>query len=174
MNVLFNNAGILPDETAVRIDDNPLIDSLATNPMGPVSMSSALIGHLKRQDDAVIVYTSSILGFVSLVFTALCSATKAALHAYASLQRFLLKGTDIRLLEWSPEVRTDLINGREAEQTMPLDRFIAETMAVFATDANEILGKVRGPSALMSAPTNVLSLTPLTRRCWRLPKTADR
>jgi uncharacterized oxidoreductase len=36
-------------------------------------------------------------------------------------------------------VRTDLMNSREAEQAMPLDRFIAETIAVFATDADEIL-----------------------------------
>ena len=31
------------------------------------------------------------------------------------------------------------MNKREAEQAMPLDQFIVETMAVFATDADEIL-----------------------------------
>jgi uncharacterized oxidoreductase len=36
-------------------------------------------------------------------------------------------------------VRTDLMNSREAEQAMPLDQFIAEAMAVFATEADEIL-----------------------------------
>ena len=38
-----------------------------------------------------------------------------------------------------PWVRTDLMNSREAEQAMPLDQFIAETMAVLATDADEVL-----------------------------------
>jgi uncharacterized oxidoreductase len=77
---------------------------------------------------------------VPLVFTAVYSATKAALHSYALSQRFLLKGTGIRVLEMAPPwVRTDLMNSREAEQAMPLDQFIAETMAVFATDADEIL-----------------------------------
>jgi uncharacterized oxidoreductase len=141
LNVLFNNAGImLPDEAAGRIDDKLLADTVTTNLMGPIRMSSALIEHLKRRDDAVIAYTSSILGFVPLVFTAVYSATKAALHSYALSQRFLLKGTGVRVLEMVPPwVRTDLMNSREAERAMPLDQFIAETMAVFATDADEIL-----------------------------------
>jgi hypothetical protein len=38
-----------------------------------------------------------------------------------------------------PRVRTDLMNIREAEGAMPLDQFVAETMAKLATDADEIL-----------------------------------
>ena len=38
-----------------------------------------------------------------------------------------------------PWVRTDLMNSREAEQAMPLDQFIAETMALLGTDADEIV-----------------------------------
>ena len=54
-----------------------------------------------------------------------------------------------------PWVRTDLMNSREAEQAMPLDQFIAETMAVFATDADEILVEMQAVSAPMSAPRNM-------------------
>jgi uncharacterized oxidoreductase len=141
LNVLFNNAGImLPDQAAGRIDDKLLIDTVTTNLMGPIRMSSALIGHLKRRNDAVIAYTSSILGFVPLAFAAVYSATKAALHSYALSQRFLLKDAGVRVLEIAPPwVRADLMNSREAEQAMPLDQFITETMATFATDADEIL-----------------------------------
>ncbi len=141
LNVLFNNAGImLPDDAAGRIDDKLLVDVVTTNLMGPIRMSSALIGHLKQKDDAIIAYTTSGLAFVPLAFTAVYSATKAALHSYVLSQRFLLKGQGVRVLEVAPPwVRTDLMNSREAEQAMPLDQFIAETMAVFATDADEIL-----------------------------------
>jgi uncharacterized oxidoreductase len=126
---------MLPDEAAGRIDDKLLVDTVTTNLMGPIRMSSALIEHLKQRDDAVIAYTRSVLGFVPLVFTAVYSATKAALHSYVLSQRFLLKGTGVRVLEMAPPwVRTDLMNSREAD-----DQFIAETMAVFATDADEIL-----------------------------------
>jgi uncharacterized oxidoreductase len=129
-----------PASTTLRLDDKLLVDTVTTNLMGPIRMSSSLIEHLKRRDDAVIAYTSSILGFVPLVFTAVYSATKAALHSYVLSQRFVLKGTSVRVLEMEPPwVRTDLMNSREAEQAMPLDQFIAETMTVFATDAEEIL-----------------------------------
>ena len=74
-----------------------------------------------------------------MAVTAVYSATKAALHSYALSQRFLLKDSGIRVLEIAPPwVRTDLMNSREAEQAMPLDQFIAETMSVLAGDSDEI------------------------------------
>ena len=40
------------------------------------------------------------------------------------------------------------MNSREAQEAMPLDQFIAETMAVFGADADEIL--VEGAKAFRS------------------------
>ena len=140
-NVLINNAGImLPDHAAGRIDDKLLVDTVTTNLVGPIRMTSALVEHLKGKEGAVIAYTSSVLGFVPMAVTAVYSATKAALHSYALSQRFLLKDAGIRVLEIAPPwVRTDLMNSREAGPAMPLDQFIAETMSVLAGDADEIL-----------------------------------
>jgi hypothetical protein len=39
------------------------ISTITTNLMGPTRMTSALIEHLKGKDDAVVAYTSSVLGF---------------------------------------------------------------------------------------------------------------
>jgi uncharacterized oxidoreductase len=141
VNVLINNAGImLPDTAAGRIDDALLVSTVTTNLLGPIRMTSALIDHLKTKDDAVVAYTSSVLAFVPLAPTAVYSSTKAALHSYILSQRFLLRDTKVRVLEIAPPwVRTDLMNSREAEQAMPLDAFIDETMAVLGTDADEIL-----------------------------------
>ncbi len=141
LNVLINNAGImLPDQADGRVDDTLLVDTVTTNLVGPVRLTSALIGHLKGRDDAVVAYTSSALAFVPMAVTAVYSATKAALHSYALSQRFLLRGAGVRVLEIAPPwVRTDLMNSREAEQAMPLDRFIAETMALLGTEADEIV-----------------------------------
>ncbi len=141
LNVLINNAGImLPDQAAGRIDDKLLVDTITTNLVGPIRMTSALVEYLKGKDGAVIAYTSSVLGFVPLAATAVYSATKAAIHSYALSQRFLLKDAGVRVLEIAPPwVRTDLMNSREAEEAMPLDQFIAETMAVLETNPDEIL-----------------------------------
>ena len=148
LNVLFNNAGImLPDQAADRIDEKLMVDTITTNLMGPIRMTSALVDHLKGKKDAAIVYTSSVVAFVPLALTAVYSATKSAIHSYALSQRYLLKNAGVRVLEMSPPwVRTDLMNSREAEAAMPLDQFIAETMAAFGTGADEIL--VEGAKSL--------------------------
>jgi len=141
LNVLINNAGImLPDRVGGRTDDALMVSHVTTNLMGPIRMTSAMIEHLKTRKDAVVAYTSSVLAFVPLAATAVYSSTKAALHSYALSQRFMLRDTSVRVLEIAPPwVRTDLMNSREAEQAMPLDAFIDETIAVLGTDADEVL-----------------------------------
>jgi uncharacterized oxidoreductase len=140
-NVLINNAGIMqPDSAAGRIDDALLVSTVETNLIGPIRMTSALLGHLKTKNNAVVAYTTSVLAFVPLAVTAVYSSTKAALHSYIMSQRFMLRDTTVRVLEIAPPwVRTDLMNSREAEQAMPLDAFINETIAVLGTDADEVL-----------------------------------
>jgi uncharacterized oxidoreductase len=141
LNVLINNAGIMqPDGVAGKIDDALLTSTMATNVLGPIRMTSALIEHLKGKKNAVVAYTSSVLAFVPLAVTGIYSSTKAALHSYVLSQRFMLRNTGVRVLEIAPPwVRTELMNSQEAEQAMPLDQFISETMAVLGTDADEIL-----------------------------------
>jgi uncharacterized oxidoreductase len=140
-NVLINNAGIMqPDSAAGRIDDVLLVSTVETNLIGPIRMTSALLGHLKTKNNAVVAYTTSVLAFVPLAVTAVYSSTKAALHSYIMSQRFMLRDTTVRVLEIAPPwVRTDLMNSREAEQAMPLDAFINETVAVLGTDTDEVL-----------------------------------
>jgi uncharacterized oxidoreductase len=51
-----------------------------------------------------------------------------------------------RVLELAPPwVRTELMNSQEAAQAMPLDRFMAETLDVLGTDADEILVEAAKP-----------------------------
>jgi uncharacterized oxidoreductase len=141
LNVVINNAGIMqPDQASGRMDDTLMVATVSTNLMGPIRMTSALIEHLKGKPDAVVAYTSSALAFVPLAITAVYSATKAALHSYVLSQRYMLRDTGVRVLEIPPPwVRTELMNSQEAEQAMPLDQFIAETIAVLGTNADEVL-----------------------------------
>jgi len=140
LNVLINNAGIMePDQAAGIIDDKLLVSTIMTNLLGPIRLTSALVDQLKSRR-GVIVYNTSVLAFVPLSVTAVYSATKAALHSYVLSQRFLLRDSGVRVLEVAPPwVRTELMNSKEAEQAILVDRFIAETLDVLGTDADEIL-----------------------------------
>jgi len=140
LNVLINNAGIMEsDQAAGVIDDKLLVSTVTTNLLGPIRLTSALVDHLKNRRGA-IVYNTSVLAFVPLAVTAVYSATKAALHSYVLSQRFLLRDSGVQVLELAPPwVRTELMNSQEAEQAMPLDQFISETLDALGTDADEIL-----------------------------------
>ena len=147
--LIAEHPDMLPDQAAGRIDDTLVVDTVATNLLGPIRMTAALVEHLKGKKNAVIAYTSSVLAFVPMAVTSVYSATKAAMHSYALSQRFLLKDAGVRVLEIAPPwVRTDLMNSREAEEAMPLDQFIAETMKELETDADEVV--VEGAKAFRS------------------------
>jgi len=100
LNVLINNAGIMePDQAAGVIDDKLLVSTVTTNLLGPVRTTSALVDQLKSRR-RVILYSTSVLGFVPLAVTAVYSATKAALHSYVLSQRFLLRNSGGRRFMW--------------------------------------------------------------------------
>jgi len=140
LNVLFNNAGIMPfDDAAGAIDDETALATVTTNLLGPVRMTSALLPHLKQQADATVIYNSSVLAFVPLAGTAVYSATKAAIHSYALSQRFTLQGSGVRVVEISPPwVDTDLIYKSGDARAMPLPDFIAATMQGLAQGRDEV------------------------------------
>ena len=154
LNVLINNAGIMqPDAVDGKIDDAQMVSTVTTNLIGPIRLTSALVDHLKTRSDAVVAYTSSVLGFVPMAVTAVYSSTKAALHSYVLSQRFMLQDTSVRVLEIAPPwVRTELMNSEEAEMAMPLDQFIDETIKVLGTDANEILVEAAKPMRANPGP----------------------
>ncbi len=145
LNVLVNNAGIMKAEDALA-DPFDLSDceaTVATNLLGPIRLTAAMLPHLRRQPAAAVVNVTSGLAFVPRADTPTYSATKAAMHSYTQSLRFLLRGTPVQVVELAPPlVATDLTPGQRANpRAMPLDEFIRESVALFATDgsAPEIL-----------------------------------
>ena len=124
------------------MDDAQAVSILTTNLLGPVRMTSALVEHLKSQPGATVMYVTSGLAFTPMAITSIYSATKAAIHSYAMSQRYLLRGTGVRVLEIAPPyVQTELMGDHQKTdpRAMPLQEFIDETMRVMATDADEVL-----------------------------------
>ncbi|WP_313372024.1 SDR family NAD(P)-dependent oxidoreductase [Achromobacter animicus] len=141
LNVLINNAGIMPfDDPSSQVDDAVSQQILETNLLGPIRLTSALIDHLKTQPRATIIHNTSMLAYVPIATNAVYSASKAALHSYALSQRFMLRDTTVTVQEIAPPwVDTDLIEKSGDPRAMPLDAFIAETMQKLATDVPEVL-----------------------------------
>ena len=143
LNVLINNAGIMtPDAVQGEVDDDIVTSMVTTNLLGPIRLTSALIDHLKEQPSATVINVTSGLGFIPLAMTATYSATKAALHSYSLSQRYLLKDSNVRVLELAPPYVQTELNGPyqlSDPRAMPLQEFIDETIQVLGTDVDEVL-----------------------------------
>jgi uncharacterized oxidoreductase len=141
LDVLFNNAGIMPfDDVSKPVDDAVAQSIITTNLLGPIRMTSALIEHLKRQPSAVILHNTSVLAFVPLAVAGVYSATKAALHSLTLSQRFMLRDTSVRVQEIAPPwVSTDLIGQTDDPRAMRLEAFIEQTVKALAGDEAEVL-----------------------------------
>ncbi|QHN02023.1 SDR family NAD(P)-dependent oxidoreductase [Granulicella sp. WH15] len=143
LNVLINNAGIMQiDDASAPVSDEVLVSTVTTNLLGPVRMTSALIEHLKAQPAAAVMNVTSGLAYTPMAPTAIYSATKAALHSYTLSERYKLKGTSVKVIEIVPPyVQTELMGTHQASdpRAMPLADYIAETIQLLGTDAEEIL-----------------------------------
>jgi uncharacterized oxidoreductase len=133
LNVLMNNAGIMRPENLLAQQDD-LADAeatVATNLLGPIRLTAALLPLLQKQPHSTIVNVSSGLAFVPLALTPTYCATKAAIHSYTQSLRHQLRGTQIEVLELVPPyVATHLMDGADDPRAMPLDKFIAEAMEI--------------------------------------------
>ncbi|WP_019585555.1 SDR family oxidoreductase [Deinococcus apachensis] len=144
LNVVIHNAGIMRAEA---IQDSSLDDAeatVATNLLGPIRLTAALLPHLLAQPHAAIITVSSGLAFLPLAATPTYSATKAAVHSYTQSLRHQLRDTSVQVIELIPPyVQTELMGPGQASDpnAMPLRDFIDEVMAILdsSPDATEIL-----------------------------------
>ena len=136
LNILINNAGIMRRENLLEQQPD-LADAeaiVATNLLGPIRLTAAVLPHLQKQPHAAIINVSSGLAFLPMARTPTYCATKAALHSYTLSLRSQLSNTGIEVIELIPPyVATHLMDGFNNPRAMPLDRFIAEAMEIFKT-----------------------------------------
>ncbi len=146
-NVVVHNAAISKREDLVQGGDSKLQEeTVATNLLGPMRLTNALMPHLLKQRSAAILIVSSGLAFVPSAFAPTYSATKAALHSYAQSLRFQLRQTSIQVIEIAPPyVQTELGGRSQATDpnAMPLRDFISEVMEILKSDPHveEVLVK---------------------------------
>ncbi len=143
LNVLVNNAGIMRAEDLAGGQSLPDAEAMvATNLLGPIRLTTALLPHLLAQPKAAVLNVTSGLAFVPLAITPTYSATKAALHSYGQSLRHQLRASSVQVIEVAPPaVGTDLMPGsRSNPNALRLEDYIAETMALLA--ANPQAGEI--------------------------------
>lgn len=147
LNVLIHAAGIMKrQELGSGGDIATAAELININLLGTMRIVEGLIPLLDGKPDAAICTMSSGLGFVPLPSTPAYSASKAGVHSYSLSLRHRLAGR-VEVIEIAPPaVQTGLTPGQESrEGYMPLDDYIAETMANFEqvpTPAENLVGKV--------------------------------
>ncbi len=146
LNVLVNMAGVMKNEyllnpeVAVKIAE----DTVATNLLGPIRLTEALLPLLMKQSQATVMTVTSGLASVPLFMTPTYCASKAAIHSYTQSLRYQLQETSVQVIELVPPyVQTELMGERQASDpnAMPLADYIAETMSILTNspDASEVL-----------------------------------
>jgi len=135
LNVVINNAGIMPNEAVTAPDYAPAAAeaTVATNLLGPIRLTAGLLPHLMTRDRAAVMFVSSGLAFLPLAVMPTYCATKAAIHSYAQSLRFQLRDTSVEVIELAPPyVQTELQGPRQASDpnAMPLKDFMDETMDI--------------------------------------------
>jgi NAD(P)-dependent dehydrogenase (short-subunit alcohol dehydrogenase family) len=95
IDVVFNNAGrfSMGVQEAFKVDE---VKSLfETNVFGPMRVNRAVLPHLRKRKQGLIIYTSSIAGRFSVPCMGTYSASKAAIESLADAQRDELRGLGI-------------------------------------------------------------------------------
>ena len=145
LNVLVNNAGIeRPEKLLAQAEDLADVnETVATNLLGPIRLTAALLPHLQMQSRSAVVAVASALAFVPFAAVPTYCATKAAMHSYMQSLRYQLRKTTTQVIEVIPPyVQTELGPSHANDpRAMPVQDFVAEVMTILQNepDAQEVV-----------------------------------
>ncbi len=164
LDVLVNNAGHMAIGITEAFNEAQIEEQMNVNFMGPARLCRAVLPHMRKSRQGLIIHISSIVGRVLFPACAFYCASKFALEAYAEVLRYELTGSGVdsvivqpgpfptRLLANSPEP-ADLERTHSYEQ-------IAEIRAMFM----DVFGKFfaseqsTNPQEVADAISNLIDL----------------
>ena len=142
LDMVIHNAGIMRREALVEGNTDAAEATIATNLLGPIRLTAALLPQLLAQPAATVVTVSSGLAFVPMALVPTYCATKAAIHSWTQSLRHQLRDTRVRVVEIIPPyVQTELLSEQQAvdPRAMPLTDFIREVMSLLASGTDEVV-----------------------------------
>jgi uncharacterized oxidoreductase len=136
LNVLVNNAGIMPFEDLTDPRTDVIQAVCATNLVGPLLLTAELLPTLRAAPRAAIVNVTSALGFVPMARMPTYCATKAALHSYTQSLRSQLRRTSVRVIEIPPP-RVYTRGEPEDVDGLGVATFVDEALALMAAHPSD-------------------------------------
>jgi len=97
LNAVIQNAGIMKPEDLKQGETATAEATIATNLLGPIRLTAALMPHLLKQPSATILTVSSGLAFVPMASNPTYCATKAAVTAFSDAMMQELRSDNIRV-----------------------------------------------------------------------------
>lgn len=140
--VLVNNAGIIGDLQPAQASTTDMADALIDiNLRAAVHATLAVLPHMVARNRGHIVFTGSVAGYRPTANTAVYSATKAALHAFADGLRMDLFGTAVRVTVLAPgRVETHLYDAAMGGHDAAVDRLYSTARAVQPDEIAQLVG----------------------------------
>jgi uncharacterized oxidoreductase len=135
LDTVVHMAGIMQNEKLTRPGSMLEVAeaTVATNLLGPMRLTAALLPHLLSRPRASLLTVTSGIAYMPFAMTPAYTATKFAIRGWTDAVRFQLKDTNVQVIEIIPPyVRTSLMGERQASDAnaMPLEKYLADTFAI--------------------------------------------
>jgi NADP-dependent 3-hydroxy acid dehydrogenase YdfG len=136
VDVLVNNAGIIGDLQPVHVSNTAVADALIDiNLRAGVHATMAVLPGMVERNCGHVVFTGSIAGTRPTANSAIYSATKAALNAFADGLRMDLHGAAVRVTVLAPgRVETNLYDEALGGHDAAVSRLYSGAMAIQPAD----------------------------------------
>jgi len=93
--ILINNAGFFLAKPVLESDPEEYLSQFKINALSAISLTNRLVPHLKKQNQALIVFTCSITAWKAQARCGAYSVSKQALNAYIQSIREALLNTNV-------------------------------------------------------------------------------
>ncbi len=141
VDVLVNNAGIIGDLQPVQLSNAGVVDALIDiNLRAAIHSTMAVLPGMISRKRGHVVFTGSIAGTRPTANSAIYSATKAALNAFADGLRMDVHGASVRVTVLAPgRVETNLYDEAMGGHDAAVDRLYSGAPAVKPADVAAVV-----------------------------------
>jgi NAD(P)-dependent dehydrogenase (short-subunit alcohol dehydrogenase family) len=140
VDVLFNNAGAMLAGPMEEYTAEQLENQLATNLLGPIRVSQAILPHFRGRSAGTIINTTSLAALIPLPFMSVYAAAKAGLERWSHGVNLELNEFGIRVKTIVPGiVTTNLSSAATVVQSEPYAAHLGQVFKGFGDPATAAL-----------------------------------